>query len=153
MVIGFALCVPVIAEFLSRYLGIFVNKLAGKTGVLYKMAVNGIAASISRTGTAIAAMSVAVSVVVGMGIMIESFRTTVDQWLIQYVQADVYINTIENVSSTAENPIPENIVQGAISLDGVEAVKMLKTVFLTTGFGTAEVDVITPAAPARTEYG
>jgi putative ABC transport system permease protein len=152
LVIGFALCVPVIAEFISKYLAIFMNKVGSKTSVLYKMAAAGIAASISRTGTAIAAMSVAISVVVGMGIMIESFRTTVDQWLEQAIQADIYVNTIENVSSTAENPVPDDIVTAINSLDGIEAIKSLKTVYLQTGYGITEVDVITPVAQCRTEY-
>jgi putative ABC transport system permease protein len=152
LVIGFALCVPVIAELISKYLGIFMNKVGSKTSVLYKMAVTGIAGSISRTGTAIAAMVVAISVVIGMGIMIESFRTTVQVWMQQAIQGDVYINTMENVSSTAETPLPYELVEQIIALDGIEATKGLKTVFLVTDYGTLETDVITPVEQCRTEY-
>jgi putative ABC transport system permease protein len=152
LVIGFALCVPVIAEFISKYLGIFMNKVGSKTSVLYKMAVTGIAGSISRTGTAIAAMVVAISVVIGMGIMIESFRTTVELWMQQAIQGDIYVNTMENVSSTAETPLPEDVVAQITALDGIEATKGLKTVFLETNYGRAEVDIITPVEQCRTEY-
>jgi putative ABC transport system permease protein len=152
LVIGFALCVPVIAELISKYLGIFMNKVGSKTSVLYKMAVTGIAGSISRTGTAIAAMVVAISVVIGMGIMIESFRTTVQLWMQQAIQGDVYINTMENVSSTAETPLPYELVEQIMALDGIEATKGLKTVFLVTDYGTLETDVITPVEQCRTEY-
>ena len=152
LVIGFALCVPVIAELISKYLGIFMSKVGSKTSVLYKMAVTGIAGSISRTGTAIAAMVVAVSVVIGMGIMIDSFRTTVQLWMYQAIQGDVYVNTMENVSSTAETPLPYDMVEQIVALEGIEATKGLKTVFLITGYGTLEVDVITPVEQCRTEY-
>jgi len=152
LVIGFALCVPVIAEFISKYLGLFMYKVGSKTSALYKMAVTGIAGSISRTGTAIAAMVVAISVVIGMGIMIESFRDTVELWMQQAVQGDIYINTMENVSSTAETPLPEDIITQIAALDGIEATKGLKTVFLETNYGRAEVDVITPVEQCRTEY-
>ncbi len=152
LVIGFALCVPLIAELISKYLGIFMNKVGSKTSVLYKMAVTGIAGSISRTGTAIAAMVVAVSVVIGMGIMIESFRTTVQLWMQQAIQGDIYVNTMENVSSTAETPLPYDLVEQIVALDGIEATKGLKTVFLVTNYGTLEVDVITPVEQCRTEY-
>ncbi len=152
LVIGFALCVPIIAELISKYLGIFMNKVGSKTSVLYKMAVTGIASSISRTGIAIAAMVVAISVVIGMGIMIESFRTTVDQWMYQAIQGDIYINTMENVSSTAETPLPEDVIAQIIALGGIEATKGLKTVYLVTNYGTTEVDVITPVEQCRTEY-
>ncbi|MDD4924059.1 MAG: FtsX-like permease family protein, partial [Dehalococcoidales bacterium] len=152
LVIGFALCVPVIAELISKYLGLFMNKVGSKTSVLYKMAVTGIAGSISRTGTAIAAMVVAISVVIGMGIMIESFRTTVQLWMQQAIQGDVYVNTMENVSSTAETPLPYELVEQIVALKGIEATKGLKTVFLVTDYGTLEVDVITPVEQCRTEY-
>ncbi len=152
LVIGFALCVPMIAELISKYLGIFMNKVGSKTSVLYKMAVTGIAGSISRTGTAIAAMVVAISVVIGMGIMIESFRTTVQLWAQQMIQGDIYVNTMENVSSTAETPLPYELVEQIVVLDGIEATKGLKTVFLVTDYGTLEVDVITPVEQCRTEY-
>ena len=152
LVIGFAMCVPLIAELISRYLGIFMNMVGSKTSVLYKMAVTGIAGSISRTGTAIAAMVVAISVVIGMGIMIESFRTTVQLWMQQAIQGDVYINTMENVSSTAETPLPFELVEQIKSLDGIAATKGLKTVFLATDYGTLETDVITPVEQCRTEY-
>ena len=152
LVIGFALCVPVIAELISKYLGLFMSKVGSKTSVLYKMAVTGIAGSISRTGTAIAAMVVAVSVVIGMGIMIDSFRTTVQLWMYQAIQGDVYINTMENVSSTAETPLPQELVDQIVALQGIEATKGLKTVFLVTDYGTLETDVITPVEQCRTEY-
>ena len=152
LVIGFALCVPVIAELISKYLGLFMSKVGSKTSVLYKMAVTGIAGSISRTGTAIAAMVVAVSVVIGMGIMIDSFRTTVQLWMYQAIQGDVYINTMENVSSTAETPLPQELVDQIVALQGIEATKGLKTVFLVTDYGTLETDVITPVKQCRTEY-
>ena len=152
LVIGFALCVPMIAELISKYLGIFMNRVGSKTSVLYKMAVTGIAGSISRTGTAIAAMVVAISVVIGMGIMIDSFRTTVQLWMQQAIQGDVYINTMENVSSTAETPLPYELVEQIVALDGIEATKGLKTVFLITDYGTLETDVITPVEQCRTEY-
>ncbi|MCA9977106.1 MAG: ABC transporter permease, partial [Anaerolineales bacterium] len=45
-----------------------------------------------RTSVAIAALMTAVSVVVGVSIMIGSFRVTVEQWLNQTLQADIYVS-------------------------------------------------------------
>jgi len=97
-------------------------------------------------------MVVAISGVIGMGIMIESFRNTVELWMQQAIQGDIYVNTMENVSSTAETPLPEDIIVQVAALDGIEATKGLKTVFLETNYGRAEVDVITPVEQCRTEY-
>ena len=60
-------------------------------GVLGKMAPRDILRSLSRTSVAIASLMVAVSVIVGVSVMVGSFRTTVVQWLDQTLQADIYV--------------------------------------------------------------
>ncbi len=60
-------------------------------GVLGRMAPRTISRSLSRTSVAIAALMVAVSVIVGVSIMIGSFRGTVVQWLDQTLQADIFV--------------------------------------------------------------
>ncbi|MFC2026560.1 FtsX-like permease family protein [Chloroflexota bacterium] len=149
LVIGFALCIPVIVEFISRKVGSLMGRRAG---ILCKMAATGISGSLSRTGTAIAALAVAISVVVGMGIMIDSFRSTVDQWLSQSLQGDIYINTTSDVSQRSDNPLPEDIVAGVMAMDGIEAVRTMKTVYLETATGVVEVRAINPVAQSRQEY-
>lgn len=149
LVIGFALCIPVIVEFISRKVGSLMGRRAG---ILCKMAVNGISGSLSRTGTAIAALAVAISVVVGMGIMIDSFRSTVDQWLSQAIQGDIYVTTTSDVSQRSDNPLPEDIVAGVMAMDGIEAVRTMKTVYLETATGVVEVRALNPIAQSRQEY-
>ncbi len=61
-------------------------------GVLGRMAPRDIVRSLSRTSVAIAALMTAVSVIVGVSIMVGSFRGTVVQWLDQTLQADIYIS-------------------------------------------------------------
>jgi putative ABC transport system permease protein len=56
------------------------------------MACRGVGDSLSRTAPAIAALVVAVSVTVGLGVMIDSFRGTLVQWLDGTLQADVYVS-------------------------------------------------------------
>jgi len=66
--------------------------LRRSTGMLGVMAARGITNSLSRTAPAIAALVVAVSVTVGLGVMIQSFRGTLVQWLEGTLQADVYVS-------------------------------------------------------------
>ena len=148
LVIGFAMCVPLIAKLTGT--GIFMNMVGSKTSALQDGG-NRHCQPISHWDSH-CAMVVAISVVIGMGIMIESFRTTVQLWMQQAIQGDVYINTMENVSSTAETPLPFELVEQIKSLDGIAATKGLKTVFLATDYGTLETDVITPVEQCRTEY-
>ena len=44
---------------------------------------------------AVAALTVAVSVTIGVGVMVSSFRETVSVWLGQYLSGDIYISTLD----------------------------------------------------------
>ncbi|WAL62578.1 ABC transporter permease [Thermocoleostomius sinensis A174] len=61
-------------------------------GVLGRLAPRDILRSLSRTSVAVAALMVSVSVIVGVSIMVGSFRGTVVQWLDQTLQADIYVS-------------------------------------------------------------
>ncbi|MEX0431072.1 ABC transporter permease [Spiribacter insolitus] len=54
--------------------------------------VEGAVASLSRTGVAVAALSVAVAAVIGVAVMIASFRASVIDWLDGSLAADFYIS-------------------------------------------------------------
>jgi putative ABC transport system permease protein len=61
-------------------------------GVLGRMAPRAVVRSLSRTSVAVAALTVAVSVIVGVSVMIASFRNTVSDWLDTTLGADIYIS-------------------------------------------------------------
>ena len=61
-------------------------------GIAGSLAARGVSASLSRTGVATAALSVAIATVVGIGVMIGSFRVSVEEWLAGTLTADVYVN-------------------------------------------------------------
>jgi putative ABC transport system permease protein len=73
-------------------------------GILGRMAVRNVSASISRTAPAIAALAVAVSVTIGVGMMIGSFRVSFIDWLDQYLRSDIYIS--QAGQGSGRNPIP-----------------------------------------------
>ncbi|MBH98593.1 MAG: ABC transporter substrate-binding protein [Rhodospirillaceae bacterium] len=83
-------------------------------GISGSLAARGISASLSRTGVATAALTVAVATVIGIGLMVSSFRISVDEWLSGTLTADIYLSTeSENVFSNSR--IEElNAIQGVI---------------------------------------
>ena len=85
---GVTLGVPLLTVALMRG----VTQTLGRVGLLSRMAARTITQALSRTSVAIAALMVAVSVVIGVTIMIASFRTTVVNWLDQTLTADIYIS-------------------------------------------------------------
>ena len=63
-----------------------------RLGIIARMAPRTVIRSLSRTAVAVAALMVAVSVIIGVGVMIGSFRNTVEAWLEDVLQADIFIS-------------------------------------------------------------
>lgn len=88
IIIGFALITPLLLIILLR---LFVPVLDRQLGVIGRMAGRGVRACLSRTQIAVAALAIAISAVVGVSVMISSFRQSVEHWLDNFLRADVYI--------------------------------------------------------------
>jgi len=99
LILGYGLAVPYGIQKLSAGL----RPWAGKAGVNVSLAIGAIERNISRTGLAIAALCVAVSATFGVDIMIGSFRSTVDSWLGDTLQSDIYISS----PTTVHRPVSE----------------------------------------------
>jgi putative ABC transport system permease protein len=68
---------------------------------------------------AIAALMVAVSVIIGVGVMIGSFRLTVEQWLDEVLQADIFISPPILGASRVGNDLERELVERLIATEGV----------------------------------
>jgi putative ABC transport system permease protein len=88
-------------------------------GIIGRMAPRDIIRSLSRTSIAVAALMTAVSVVVGVSIMIGSFRGTVVQWLDQTLQADVYISPPSITANRPVGSLDPSVVETVRSWPGV----------------------------------
>ena len=89
---GASLSVPVLTIALMRA----ATLTLGRVGLIGRMAARTITHALSRTSVAIAALMIAVSVVIGVTVMIASFRATVVNWLDQTLSADVFVSPPEN---------------------------------------------------------
>ena len=99
------------------------------------MAPRDIVRSLSRTSVAIAALMTAVSVIVGVSIMIGSFRHTVVQWLDQTLQADVYVSPPTITANRVIGTLPPDMVAEIRTWPGMEEIVT----------STANADVYVPA--------
>ncbi len=97
ILLGSALLVPVITNFLMRLFSLVPESIIGLSG---RMAPRSVIRTQSRTGIATAALMVAVSVIVSVNIMIGSFRSTVVSWLDHSLTADIFVSLpSKNLSS------------------------------------------------------
>lgn len=85
-------------------------------GWLGGLALRGIAANLSRTAVAIAALMVALSATVGVGVMVDSFRRSVSNWLDLTMQADLYVGL---PGSPGERSIAPEVIARIGALPGV----------------------------------
>lgn len=115
---GCALVSPLVTVGLVRALTPVAAALAGSVG---RIAVRGIERSLSRHAVAIAALMTAISVTVSVGIMIGSFRTTVERWLDASLRADVYVSPAAQTRSGGGASLDPALVERLRSAPGVAA--------------------------------
>jgi putative ABC transport system permease protein len=124
IVVAFAALTPMATTVLMR--GV-TRPLGGIWGALGRMAPRNVVNSISRTAVAVAALMVAVSVTIGVSLMIGSFRTTVVTWLDQVLQGDVYVSAPSRTSTQATTPLDPRVLPLVETWPGVERVDLLRT--------------------------
>jgi putative ABC transport system permease protein len=139
IVAGYALLAPGAATLLVRGIQ---PVLAAAFGTQGTMAARSISASISRTGVATAALVVAVSTTVGIGIMIDSFRRTVSDWLDQSLRSDIYVSSVEDRRGPDRTPLPPDLVEGVSSAPGIFQVTLVSWQTLESPTGFTELFVM-----------
>jgi len=94
--LGAALAVALSAIFLTPQLTLWLIRLAHEAvhkfaSIIGTLAARNIQTALSRTAVAIAALMISLSMVLGMRLMITSFRSGIDEWVRSVLQADVYL--------------------------------------------------------------
>jgi putative ABC transport system permease protein len=97
-------------------------------GVVGRMAPRAITRSLSRTSVAVAALTIAVSVIVGVSVMIGSFRSTVGDWLNNTLGADIYISPPLLTSNQASADVDASLREVVASVEGIETVSASRAV-------------------------
>ena len=86
-------------------------------GLIPKMALTNVGAHLSRTAVAVAALSIAVAATLGVGLMIDSFRTSVESWLDGYLRSDIYLTS----EAVGDEFLLPSFLEELKTLDGVAA--------------------------------
>jgi putative ABC transport system permease protein len=116
-----------------------LDRVVGRrAGIPITLAVRGVSASLSRTGVATAALAVAVATVNGVGLMIASFRTSLDAWLQTTLTADLYVGATGNDADLAD------LVATLGSVTGVGGVTLTRSRVLPTTVGDVAIRAVQP---------
>jgi putative ABC transport system permease protein len=110
---------PLFASAMTRLISSSLQRSAGTTGLLATRAIRG---ALSRTAVAIAALMISLAMVLGMQIMINSFRGSIQTWVQSILQADFYIAPIGSTAAKWQAILPDEFLQMIERLPEVEAV-------------------------------
>lgn len=136
VVLGAAALTPLATVAVMAAVTPVTGVLAGPLG---RMAPRTVTRALSRTSVAIAALMVAVSVTIGVGIMIGSFRQTVDSWLSMTLRADVYISTPSLTATRASAALDPALADELAETPGVMAVELARSTTVDTDRGSSNL--------------
>lgn len=132
LIIGFAFCIPLFVKYVSMFLEPVAGRLAGTAG---RLAVGGVGKTLSRTGVAIVALSIAVSATIGVSVMVESFRVSVSDWLGTTLQSDVYVGV-------PRGSLDADLIADIVALPGIESYSTSHRTWLETADGRTRIIVL-----------
>ncbi|HPZ10375.1 MAG TPA: FtsX-like permease family protein, partial [Candidatus Eremiobacteraeota bacterium] len=138
--IGFALLTPIITVIFTGLLKPITGYLFGIPG---RMSASGITSSLSRTAVAIAALMIALSVTVSVGIMVASLRYAVIVWMETFLKADIYISPPALVYSRSDLLIDPHLVKLLSEADGISSVTTYRGVMIESDRGLNQLIAIT----------
>jgi putative ABC transport system permease protein len=119
ILIGVSFVIPSVTALLNRFLAPILRFLFGSEG---KLASRYIHDSMARTVITIAALMTALSMLISISIMILSFRKTVDLWVEQSINGDVFIFPGSYSITGYSALLPLEVSRALPSLPGVKAV-------------------------------
>jgi putative ABC transport system permease protein len=94
----------------------------------FRLAAGELRTGLARSAVTIAALGSALAMVIGISIMITSFRHTVDLWIEQTVRADLYVTPASQRVAGAAAALDPEVIAVAEALPGVRAVDRLRTI-------------------------
>ncbi len=122
-VIAAAMLAPAFVTAVIRILRTTLKRLGGAAGLI---AGRSLVASLSRTSIVVTALATAISMMVAVGVMVGSFRETVQVWLDEQLRADLYMRAQGPATAGINPPMPAGVERIAEQTPGVAEVDVLR---------------------------
>ena len=138
LLLGVAALTPSVLRALARLAS---RALAGFSSV-GRLALEDVAASLSRTGIAVAALGMAVAAMIGVSIMVESFRVSLRDWLTQTMRADIYVAAPGPGAGSPERRIEPAVLDALLATPGVADHSSSRSVIVRSSRGDIALDAL-----------
>ncbi len=136
VILGVTLLIPLVTVVLMALLK---PLLGGSFGISGRYACQSVAASLSRTSAAIAALMIAIATVIGIGLMVNNFRLSVDRWLQQTLRADMYVALPSTGTTASAHALDAGLVDAILALPQVRAVSNVRRIKIESSQGPTDL--------------
>jgi putative ABC transport system permease protein len=126
-------CLHALAQVLAR--------VSATVSPVARLAFADVAASLSRTGVAVAALGMALTAMIGVAVMVESFRESLREWLVQTMRADVYVSA-PGVTDSLERRLDPEVIRSLLGVPGVRGHSEARRVTVGSARGPVELDAV-----------
>ena len=106
-----------------------------------RLALEDLERSLSRTGVALAALGMALTAMLGVAVMVASFRASLEEWLAQTLRADVYVSAPGPADAPARRLDPQ-LVRSILAVPGVAAHSEGRRVTVASADGELELNAL-----------
>jgi putative ABC transport system permease protein len=118
-VVSTALVSPAFVTFIIRALRVPLKQIPGAAGLI---AGRSLVAALARTSIVVTALATAISMMVAVGIMVGSFRETVQVWLVSQLRADIYLRAAGPATAGIYPPMDSQVPAVIAATPGVDEV-------------------------------
>ncbi len=138
LLLSVAALTPALLSGSARLLG----QLVSRASPIGRLALTAVAASLSRTGVAVAALALAIAAMIGVSVMVESFRQSLHDWLARTMRADVYVSAPGPGFSRPERRLDPQVIAALTSVPGVTHFSASRRVSVSSSRGILTVDAL-----------
>ena len=142
------LCLPLLAPWL-------VQRLTGRVRVPdfgFRYGVRSLGATLANTSFSVSSLAMAVCLLVGITLLVESFRETLVRWVDRSLRADVYVTATVGARPGPDATLSAQLVERLADVPNVASVDPLRRLFLRVGgrrVAVVAVDLSRPAEQRR----
>jgi putative ABC transport system permease protein len=136
------LSVAALTPSVLRALARLASKALSGVSSVARLALEDVAASLSRTGVAVAALGMAIAAMIGVSIMVESFRVSLHDWLTQTMRADIYIAAPGPGVGRPERRIEPGVLDALLATPGVADHSASRSVVVRSSDGDIALDAL-----------
>ena len=138
LLLSVAALTPAVLGSLARGLAL----VCGRASPIARLAFGDVASSLSRTGVAVAALGMAVAAMIGVSIMVESFRESLRDWLDRTMRADIYLTAPGAGSGRPERRLDPDLLPALLAIKGIGGYSLGRRAVLETSTGPVPVNAV-----------